>query len=132
MKVTYNEEEKIVEIKDRLKTSYFMLRIILLLNILNASINLYNMNDRELDGIGFIWVFVGILSAGILTYGLLKKTTLEKIPLNQIQRLKEKQFFGKKRFSLELKNGKTRDLIKIDSQADITVLKHMFSEIGIY
>tara|TARA_R110000737_G_scaffold56903_2_gene81844 strand:+ start:860 stop:1093 length:234 start_codon:yes stop_codon:yes gene_type:complete len=74
---------------------------------------------------------VGVLSIRTLTYLLLKKTTLKKIPLNQIKRLKEKQILGKKRFSLELKNGKLRNLTKLNKQSDINELKRMFSDIGI-
>ena len=131
MKVKYNEQEKSIEIKDGLKTSYLILGILMILNIFNASLNLYNMNEGQLYMVGYIWVFVGILSIGVLAYVLLKKTTLDKIPLDQISRLKEKQILGKKRFSLELKNGKIRDLIKLNTQADVTELKKMFSEIGI-
>lgn len=131
MRVKYNEQEKSIEIKDRLKTQYFALNFLLVLNIFNACMNLYNLSDKQLDWIGYIWILVGILSIAVLVYLLLKKTTLEKIPLNQIKRLKEKQVLGRKRFSLELQNGKLRDLTKLNNQSDITDLKRMFSDIGI-
>lgn len=131
MKVKYNEQEKSIEINDGLKTSYLILGILMLLNIFNAGLNLYNINDGQLDMTGYTWIFVGVLSIAVLIFVLLQKTTLEKIPLNQIKRLKEKQILGRKRFSLELQNGKLRDLTKFNTQSDITELKKMFSDIGI-
>jgi hypothetical protein len=131
MKVKYNVQEKTIEINDGLKTSYFALRILMLLNIFTAGLNLYNQNDGQLNMFGYFWIFIGVLSLGTLAYLLLKKTTLKKIPLKQIKRLKEKQILGKKRFSLELKNGKLRELTKLNKQSDINELKRMFSVIGI-
>lgn len=131
MKIQYNEKEKSLEIDDRLKTHYFALKFLMILNIFTAGINLYTMNGRQFGWIGFVWIFVGILSIVGLIYMWLKKTTLEKIPLEKIIRLKEKKILGMKRFSLELKNGKLRDIIKLNTQSDIMELKKMFADIGI-
>jgi len=131
MKITFDEHEKSIEIKDGLKTQYFILNFILALNIFNAIMNLYNMDDKQLNWIGFIWIFVGAISFGVLIYAILKKTAVEKIPVEQISRLREKKFLGRKRFSIALKNGKFRDLFKIKNKADIRQLKTLFEEIGI-
>tara|TARA_R110002049_G_scaffold74799_2_gene192597 strand:- start:7599 stop:8003 length:405 start_codon:yes stop_codon:yes gene_type:complete len=131
MKVKYNEQEKTIEINDALQTSYSILGILMLINIFNAGLNLYKMDDGQLEMIGYIWILVVALSLGVLAYGLLKKTADNKIPLNQIKRLKEKQVLGRKRFSLELKNGKLRDLTKLNSQSEINELKRIFTDIGI-
>ncbi|ADV47574.1 hypothetical protein Celal_0231 [Cellulophaga algicola DSM 14237] len=131
MKIKYIAQEKSIEINDGLKTSYLIIGFLMLLNIFNAVINLYKIKDGELNMIGYIWIFVGAISIGAVVYVLLKKTTLKKIPLDQIKRLKEKQILGRKRFSLELQNGKLRDLIKLGTQSDIKELKKMFNDIGI-
>jgi hypothetical protein len=131
MKVKYNEKEKSIEIKDGLKAPYLILKILMILNIITASGYIYNTYEGKLGLLGNIYIVLGILSFGVLLYIIFKKSTQEKIPLNDITRLREKSIFGRSRFSLELKNGKVRDLTKLKLQSDITELKKLFSDIGI-
>ncbi len=53
--------------------------------------------------------FIGLASLLILFY-LTQRSTTEVIPLEEIESLIHKDFFGRKRLSLKLKNGKTRHL----------------------
>ena len=131
MKIKYNEKENSIEIKDGQKTQYYTIGFLMLINIFNAVVNLLNMNSKQLDWMGYIWVITGGLSLVILAYYLFKKTTLDKIPLEKIRRLKEKNILGVKRFSLELTNGKLRDLTQLKAQSDIAELKKMFADRGI-
>jgi hypothetical protein len=62
---------------------------------------------------------------------IFKRSTLEKIPIDKIKRLKEKSYFGKKRFSLELSDGRKRHLITMKTQADVDQLRKLFTEVGI-
>ena len=67
----------------------------------------------------------------MLIYQLMKKSASEKLNLTEIRSLTEKQIFGRKRFSLKLKNGKLRDLIEIKNESDISETKELFKNIGI-
>jgi hypothetical protein len=131
MKVKYNEKEKSIEIKDKQKTQYYAIHFLMIINIFNAVVNLYGMRDKQLEFMGYVWIILGIISLGIFVFFILKKSTLSKIPLKKIVALKEKTIFGKKRFSLQLTNGKSRDLSELKTQSDTSELKIIFAEIGI-
>ena len=131
MKIIYNEIEKSIEIKDGLKTHYFALKILLLLNLLNAVLNIYDINTT---GIGFLeitWMILGVISLILLYIIIIKNTTLEKIPIEAIEKLKEKSIFGRKRISFLLKNGKRRNLVEVKATSELLNLKKMCNEIGI-
>ena len=131
MKIIYNEIEKSIEIKDGLKTHYFALKILLLLNLLNAVLNIYDINTT---GIGFLeitWMILGVISLILLYIIIIKNTALEKIPIEAIEKLKEKSIFGRKRISFLLKNGKRRNLVEVKATSELLNLKKMCNEIGI-
>ena len=51
---------------------------------------------------------------GLLLYKfIVKKTSAEKVPVDQIKGLDERIFMGRKKYFLELKNGKKRDLLEV-------------------
>jgi len=131
MKINYNELDKSIEIKDGLKSHYFIMKMLMILTILNAILNLYDVNKNELGFMEIIWFILGIISLIILYFFIVKKSTLEKIPIEKIKRLNEKSIFGRKRFSIELNDGKKRDLTEMKSQAEFNELRKLFSEIGI-
>jgi len=131
MIIKYNEDERSIEIKDGLRTPYLVLKIIMIMNILIAIMNLAKSGFNQLEVLGYLYMAVGIASSGVLFFLQFKKSTKEKVPLNEIDRFREKSFFGKSVFSLELKNGKVRDLTSIKSKSDIKELKNLFSEIGL-
>jgi len=128
MKIKYNEIENSIEIKDGLKNQYMLLKFIMALNLLNAGLNL---SDVKETGIGFIeifWMILGILSIFMIYVFITKKSTLENVPIEKIKRLKEKSFFGKKRFSLELIDGKRRNLMELKTQSEIDQLRKVISD----
>lgn len=131
MNIKYNEIDKSLEINDGRKKLYFYLNLIMILNLFNAFVRLYDANGKLLGFIEIIWVVTGIASLIILFYLNTKKSSLSKIPIKNIKRLIEKTVFGRKRFSLLLNNGKKRDLTEIKNQEDINELKNMILEIGI-
>jgi hypothetical protein len=130
MKVKYNEIEKSLEIKDRVKTDYFVIKFIMILNLLNAVLRLFKINKTGIGLEEIIWFILGIASLIILYLFIFKKSTLEKIPVDEIDQLNEKSIFGKSRFSIKLINGKRRDLSEIKTQAEFNELKEMFSNFG--
>jgi hypothetical protein len=130
MKVKYNEIEKSLEIKDRVKTDYFVIKFIMILNLLNAVLRLFKINKTGIGLEEIIWFILGIASLIILYLFIFKKSTLEKIPVDEIDHLNEKSIFGKSRFSIKLINGKRRDLSEIKTQSEFNELKEMFSNFG--
>ncbi|MEZ7495134.1 hypothetical protein QO206_06520 [Leeuwenhoekiella aequorea] len=131
MKIKYNETDKSIEIKDGMKTHYFVMKLLMSLNLLNAILNLYDVNKTGFGFIEIVWLILGIASIIILFLFVYKKSTSEKIPVDKIERIKEKSIFGRRRFSIQLKDGKNRDLNEIKMQSEFNELKKMFSEIGI-
>ncbi|RIV68576.1 hypothetical protein [Flagellimonas aequoris] len=132
MKIKFNENEKSIEIKDGLKTQYLLMNISLIFTLINSVLfPVFVLDKKQLEWMGFIWIILGIFSIVILIYQLLKKTASEKLNLSDISSLTEKQVFGRKRFSLKLKNGKLRDLMEMKNESDIKETKELFKNIGI-
>lgn len=132
MEITFNEKESSIEIKDGLKRQYLLLKITLIFTIINSILfPVYVLEKIQVEWMGFIWIILGVASLLVLIYTTLRKSTSEKLKLSQITSLVEKQVFGRKRFSLQLKNGKLRDLLELKKETDISEAKKMFKNIGI-
>lgn len=129
MKINYNTEEKKIEIKDGLKTQYLLIKLVLILNLGVAILNLYAVN--EWGGMEIFWVVLGISSLLLLYLFIFKKSTANNIPVDSISRLNKKSVFGRNVFSIQLENGKKRDLTEISTQEEFNQLKTLFSNIGI-
>jgi len=131
MKVTYNESEKSIEIKDGLKNTYLILKLLMILNLVNALIRLIGRHKTEYGIIEYFWIAIGIVSLLVLYFFLFKKSAAQKIDVQKIDRLKEKAVLGKKRYSLLLKNGKERDLGNFKSGIELTEVRELFTSVGI-
>jgi glucan phosphoethanolaminetransferase (alkaline phosphatase superfamily) len=132
MNIKFNAIEKSIEIKDGLKTQYLMIKIILLITLLNSILfTVFVLAKKESEWLRFIWVILGLACLIVLFYLIMKKSTSEKLKLSEINSLNEKQIFGRKRFSLKLKNGKWRDLIEMKNESNIKETKELFQNIGI-
>jgi len=131
MKINYNEREKTIEIKDGLKNQYVVIYLGLIFTFVNSVIQTLMLDKKQMQWIAFIWIILGILSIVLLTYQILKKTASEKLNLSEISSLVEKDFFGRKRISLKLKNGKLRDLMEMKKQSDLIQTKELFKNIGV-
>ena len=132
MKIKFNEKEKSIEIKDGLKTQYLMLKIMLIITLINSILfPVFLLDKKQLEWMGFIWIILGLASLIMLIYQIMKKSTSEKLNLSEISSLTEKQVFGRKKFSLKLKDGKLRDLMEMKNESDIKETKELFKNIGI-
>jgi Ca2+/Na+ antiporter len=132
MNIKFNAIEKSIEIKDGLKTQYLMIKIILFITLLNSILfTVFVLDKKESEWLRFIWVILGLACLIVLFYLIMKKSTSEKLNLSEINSLNEKQIFGRKRFSLKLKNGKWRDLIEMKNESNIKETKELFQNIGI-
>lgn len=131
MDINYNQKDKTIDIKDGLKSQYFMIKALMILNLVNAILNVSYISE---DGIGLmqiIWLILGIVSIVVLYFYFFKKSSQEKIEIKTIDRLTEKMVFGSKRLSLKLTNGKSRDLAYLKTSEEIIKVKKMLSKIGI-
>ena len=131
MTINYNEADKSIEITDGIKTYSVLMKLSMSLTLLNAILNLYDVYKTGLGFTEIVWIILGVASILILFRLFYKKSTLEKIPIEKIERIKEKSVFGRRRFSIQLKDGKSRDMNEIKTQSEFNELKKMFSAIGI-
>ena len=131
MKITYNETEKCVEIKDGLKNHFLLMKVLMILNLANSILNLSDVYFNNFKFINLVWAILGAISILLLYKFIVKKTSAEKVPVDQIKGLDERIFMGRKKYFLELKNGKTRDLLEVKSDSEFKDLKKMFKKIGI-
>ncbi|MDM9631492.1 hypothetical protein [Robiginitalea aurantiaca] len=131
MKIIFDELENSIEIKDGLKNQYLILKILMLLNLANATIRIFGKETDEYGFIEYIWIGLGVISLAVLVMFLFKVSTAEKISIGEISRLEEKTIFGKKRFALVLKNGKKRNLGNFKDQFELAQARELFTKAGI-
>jgi Na+/melibiose symporter-like transporter len=130
MNINYNEVDKTIEIKDGLKSHVFLINFLMVLNLLSAILNLSDVK-ASFGFMKIIWLVIGVVSIVILYNSIFKKSTKEKIPADQIKGLDKRVFLGRKKYFIELKNGKTRDLVEVKSEEDRKQLSEMFRKNGI-
>lgn len=131
MKINYNEKEKSIEIKDDLKSNFLLMKFLIVLNLLNAILRLINLGETGFGSMEILWLIIGLGSLILLYFFLFKKSTSGKIKLDRIKKLREKSIFGRKRYSLELVNGKQRDLHNFKDEYEIAKLKGILKDLGI-
>ncbi|RDI56856.1 hypothetical protein [Flavobacterium glaciei] len=117
MKFKYNEATASLEIKDGLNSHFLIMKSLLIITFVNAVLNLSNA-QVAFGFMKLIWLVLGMVAAIGLYLYYFKKTATENIPLNQIIEIKERVSFGRKKYFLALKNGKTRDLLEVHSASD--------------
>ncbi|MEM6297333.1 MAG: hypothetical protein AAF740_01460, partial [Bacteroidota bacterium] len=107
------------------------IKFLMILNLLNSVLRLLNVNETGIGVLEIIWFTLGIASLVILYLFTFNRSTSEKIPVHEIEGLNEKSIFGKSRFSIELLNGKKRQLTNPQTPSELTELKKIFSEIRV-
>jgi len=118
MTIKYNDIDNSLHINDDVKSRYFFLKFLMILNIINTTFRLLNINETGFGTLEIIWSLFGAISLVVLYNLIFKKSTLETISIHQIEQLKEKSIFGTKRYSLELTNGKSRTLSRFKSPSE--------------
>jgi len=92
-----------------------MLKILLILNLTNASIRLIGQDRLDYGVVAYFWIEIGVISLLALYYFLFKISTSEKLSVEKIKSLKEKSVLRRKRFPLVPTNGKHRHLGNFNS-----------------
>ena len=127
MKFKYNEVTASLEIKDGQKSHFLIVRLLLVITFINVILNLSN-SQVAFGLMKIIWLVLGMVSAIGLYLYFFKKTAADKIPLVQIVGIKERVSFGRKKYFLELKNGKIRDLSEIQSEREYKELQALLAK----
>ena len=127
----YNETDNTIEIKDDIKMIYLLYKILITLNIISASIQLFNLNKSELSLEIIIWSTIGAFSFIIGLFLFLKRSIQQKIPIDAINGLSKSNILGRSKYSIELKNGKKRELPNVKTQGQFKEVQKMFDKIGV-
>lgn len=104
-----DKENRQLIIGDNLKLTYWMLKFVLLTNVFQMLMRIYSASISKLDTQTLLCISIGLASLFSL-FIFSRLSTAEVIPLEDIQNAVSKFFFGRKRLSLKLTNGKTRHL----------------------
>jgi len=131
MKIKFDDTENTIEIKDGLYEKFLGFKFFLILNVLNAFIRLIVKSKTEYGIIDYFWITMGIISLLAFYFLLFKISTAEKIKVRKIKRLSETSFFGRKRFALELDNGKNRILGNFKNQSELAEIRELVARVGI-
>jgi hypothetical protein len=131
MNINYDEVDKTIEIKDGLKSHFFLMKFFMILTLTNSILNLYDIKSSNFGFVTVIWLVMGIISIVFLYHFIFNRSAIEKIPVSQIKGLNERVFSGRKKYFLVLENGKTRDLLEVKSEEDRKQLNEMFRKNGI-
>lgn len=108
MEIKLDPNDNQIKIDDSLKFQYWMIKFVMLSNLFQMTVGLLKPYS-EWDTLTWFWIPIGLFSLFMLYY-FTRLSTAEVITLEDIQHLIHKDFFGRKRLSLKLKNGKTRQI----------------------
>ena len=131
MKLHYSTQDETLVIQDGLKNHHFLLKLLMILNLLNAVLNVSTFSISSIGFMQLVWLFLGLVSIVVLYNLTVKNTTLEKIPVNTIKGLKEYSFFGKKRLAIVLTNGKKRDLVEVKTPQEFKEVRKIMKQVGV-
>nr|WP_315142868.1 hypothetical protein [uncultured Flavobacterium sp.] len=131
MKLHYNTQEQTLVIQDGLKNHHFLLKLLMILNLLNAVLNVSTFSISSIGFMQLVWLFLGLVSIVVLYNLTMKNTTSEKIPVSAIKGLKEYSFFSKKRLAIVLNNGKKRDLVEVKTPQEFKEARKIMKQIGV-
>jgi hypothetical protein len=132
MNIKFNSVENSIEITDRQKALHVTMLFIFAFTLVNSFMNLFILSSEDWKSpLSLFWMFLGVTSMVFLVYFLAKKTFKRNIPLRELRGLKEKKILGNKKYSLELKNGKSRDLNELKTTSQIAEVKSLIISLGL-
>ncbi|OOV28871.1 hypothetical protein BXU11_02720 [Flavobacterium sp. LM5] len=131
MKLHYNTQDETLVIQDGLKNHHFLLKLLMILNLLNSVLNVSTISISSIGFMQLVWLFLGLVSIVVLYNLMVKNTTSEKIHVSSIKGLKEYSFFGKKRLAIVLNNGKKRDLVEVKTPEEFKEARKIMKQVGV-
>ncbi|ETN94486.1 hypothetical protein SAMN04487906_3115 [Zhouia amylolytica] len=134
MNIDYLKERNSLVIHHDLTAQYKIVFIIFILNIINASINLYILKDNQWGVFEMLWVTIATSSVIMLIYysfSFFQKSKINYVELNDIEALIEYSVLGRKKYSLLLVDGSKRHFSKLVKAHDMIKTKELFKTIGV-
>lgn len=131
MNITYNEQNKAIDINDGLKNHYFLVKTLLIITLINAILNLYDISKSSLGFMEIIWMLLGVVSIKMLYSLFFKESSAERIQIAEVLSFQEKTKFGKKQYYFELINGKKRYVKTIKTEVDLKNFRTVLKKAGI-
>ena len=128
MKYSFSESSEEIILNDKWGFNLFMLKTIMLLNIISSILNIYSYDSTGDPFIYYFWLLIGIVSVLLFFQFLFKISGTKELAISEIKHLKVNSIFGRDRLSLKLKNGKNRHLV---TKNDSTEVANFFKEFGI-
>lgn len=125
-----NPQTRTLVLPDSLKTQYTVLIFVLAVTLSNAVIFTLLRKD-DLPELVPLWYVLGAVSVLCLYLVIFRKDWRKEVPLQEIRCLKRSRAFGRDRYSLKLKNGKTRDLHGLPNRKQAEALIDMLQKEGI-
>ena len=131
MKLHYSTQDETLVIQDGLKNHHFLLKLLMILNLLNTVLNVSTFSISSIGFMQLVWLFLGLVSIVVLYNLTVKNTTSEKIPVSAIKGLKEYSFFVYYRLAIVLNNGKKRDLVEVKTPQEFKEARKIMKPIGV-
>lgn len=131
MQIDYNEKSKKLYIKDDLKTQYLLIKITMFVLLSNAIIILLTASFSNFGTLDYLWIILGSVATYLLYILIVKRSTANELLVSEIEYLRIKTMQNRSQFSLQLKNGKQRNLAIFSNSKDEKQLLELCNKAGI-
>ena len=128
MKYSLSESSQEILLNDRWSFHRFGYIFMMLMNIIMSVSSILRMSIEKDYFIFWFWIILGLISTGLLFSFIFKISGKEKLYREEIAHMEVKDWTGKKRLSLKLKNGKNRHLVTKHNASEFL---NFFKELGI-
>lgn len=131
MQITYNKQTEQITIQDDAKTFYWLITGLLILNLINAALNIPFTHMETIGAFGVVWVVLAIISIYILIHRYKNVSYASVIPVTAIESGAYKLVGLNKRYRFMLKNGRKRSFVLADTPENNKSIKALFKQIGV-
>ena len=122
MKLSYDKSENAIKIADDIKHYYVVYKILIVLNLSNAILQLAKPH-KEFGIQEIFWLVLGVLSLILFYVYFFKKSTAETLKIDNIKSFEKNSIFGKGKYRLKLKTGKYRELPNLKEEKQLVFLR---------
>ncbi|WP_028888299.1 hypothetical protein [Tenacibaculum ovolyticum] len=131
MQLEFNKEKEQITIKDDVPTHSWLIMVLMLVNILNMSVQLFSMSYHKNELLFVFMTLLAAISIAVMLFYLLKRSWKTTYQLSKIKGVETKKVFGRDRTFLKLVNGKKRSFSILKNENELNNLKNTLTSIGI-
>ncbi|WP_064966781.1 hypothetical protein [Tenacibaculum ovolyticum] len=131
MQLEFNKEKQQITIKDDVPTHSWLIMVLMLVNILNMSVQLFSMSYHKNELLFVFMTLLAAISIAVMLFYLLKRSWKTTYHLSKIKGVETKKVFGRDRTFLKLVNGKKRSFSILKNENELNNLKNTLTSIGI-